>query len=470
MLKKINIQSYYKTRIIVTFSIVTILIVIILSRTGYIFIKNIYLNQLGEQVKIVANMLANQIETDYLDLLEIGNPTGTTEFYFNEIFQKNIEPGLHSEIFIFDKDFEIIVHSDTRFSSDKSEPRLLLNKKEITELKNNSGISSLPFKGDDNNWYLWGFYRLSDNYWIAVRESASRFKEVDELSTLFWLLGLGGVIITIIAGWLMANSITKPLDNLISFSRQIGKGNFLASPPQKMHGEIKLLSDAMDKMKNNLAENQAEKDNMLAQIAHEIRNPLGGILLLVNLIKENPEDYKKNDEYLERILKEINGLKSLITSYLNFSRPVSASPAWVDLNKIVEEIENIFKISIKEKNILLVKNIELEKIYFDEGHLKQIIINLMANSLDCVPDNGTIILTANEKPEWEITFNDDGPGISDTDFYKIFDPFYTTKKNGTGLGLAISRKLCLENNAQLTVTKNGKGATFVITKEPVYES
>jgi two-component system, OmpR family, sensor histidine kinase BaeS len=89
------------------------------------------------------------------------------------------------------------------------------------------------------------------------------------------LIGLGGVILTILAGWFMANAIVKPLNKLIKFSTEIGKGNFNVDSPAAMHGEIKMLSEAMDKMKNELLLNHKERENLLAQIAHEIRNPLG---------------------------------------------------------------------------------------------------------------------------------------------------------------------------------------------------
>ena len=87
----------------------------------------------------------------------------------------------------------------------------------------------------------------------------------------FWLIGFAGVVITIFAGWFMANSIVKPLNKLVKLSSEIGKGNFDIDVPHAMHGEIKQLSDAMDKMKTDLALNQKERENLLAQIAHEIR-------------------------------------------------------------------------------------------------------------------------------------------------------------------------------------------------------
>jgi signal transduction histidine kinase len=464
-------------------------IVVVMSYTGYFFVRNIYISQLSEQANIVSEMMSKQIEKSYLDILELGLPTQSVKNYFREFFGKNINPELHSEIFIFDENFKVIVHSDPDFRQGENESRLLLNQAEIKSLKINSGVSSLPYKGNDGNWYLWGFFRLNNSLWLAVRESAVQFNKLDELANIFILIGLSGILVTAAVSWFAANKITKPLQKLVKFSGEIGRGNFSAHAPQELYGEIKLLSDSMDKMKKDLSENQQEKERLLAQIAHEIRNPLGGIELLANLCKENieffyeqlkqvPDDsvIKKNKDYLDKILKEVHGLKMLITSYLNYSRPNPANPDWVDLPKVLTEIENVFKTSLTKKDVKLIFEVAREKFWFDENHLKQILINLVANSLESFPSgsrsNGSrnIIITSGEfNGRGSITVSDNGPGIPEENLKFIFNPFFTTKKNGTGLGLAISRKLCLENNAELVYSRGdnnlNSGTSFLILKE-----
>ena len=124
-------RSYYKSRIIFIFSLITIILVIILSRIGYIFIKDLYLIQLQEQVNIVAQMIAKQVDPIHLDLLELGTPTGTSEIYFQDLLKRNLDLKLHSEIFIFNNDLNVIVHSSRNFIYGETEPGLLLNEKEI---------------------------------------------------------------------------------------------------------------------------------------------------------------------------------------------------------------------------------------------------------------------------------------------------------------------------------------------------
>jgi signal transduction histidine kinase len=460
-------QSYYKSRIIFTFSLITIILVIALSRVGYLFIKDLYLIQLQEQVNIVSQMIAKQIDPAYLNLLEYGSPKGTSEIYFRDLLKRNLDPKLHSEIFIFNDDLNVIVNSSPDFNYGETAPKLLLNKKEIFDLKINSGTASLPFKGDDGNWYLWGFFRLNNSNWLAVRESAARFEKLDQLSTLFWLIGLAGVAITILAGLFMANAIVKPLNRLIKFSSEIGRGNFEVDIPSSMHGEIKHLADSMYKMKNDLSQNQKERENLLAQIAHEIRNPLGGIELLANLVKENKSVDEKDKDYLDSILKEVQGLKILITSYLNYGRPVPVNPEWINPEKVFQEIGSIFKNQLKQRKIYFSVENKVKKIFFDPAHLRNILLNLVANGLDAVSVKGKVsVISEIDKSHWMISVKDNGIGIAKENLNKIFNPFFTTKKDGTGLGLAISKKLCKENKAELIAENlNGSGSIFIIKKE-----
>jgi signal transduction histidine kinase len=438
-----------------------------MSRLSYNFVKDLYLEQISEKVNIVSALIASQINSTYLNTLEFGPPTVSTENYFRDLFRRNSIADSSLQIFIFDKEFKIIVNSDSNFKTGAYDSRLLLNEKEITELKINQSSVSLPFKGDDDNWYLWGFYRLNENYWLSLRESVSKLERVDEFSNMFWIIGFIGIVFTFVLSLLIAKSISKPVDKLTVYSSEIGKGNFNTEMPDGIHGEIKTLALAMDKMKLDLSENQKEREKMLAQIAHEIRNPLGGIELLAGLSKEDFAKANLNTGYLDKILSEVQGLKKLINSFLEFSRPVPAKQEISGLGKIVNETLNNLKAQIDEKRINITVDLKKEEIVFDSTHLKQILLNLLTNSIQAVVENGSISVTSgNKKNKWFIHVSDDGPGIPEDSLSTIFELFYTTKKTGSGLGLAISKKLCVENKAMLNVKNNpGKGCIFTIEGE-----
>lgn len=458
-------RSYYKTRIIITFCSVTILLVVLMTWTGYLFIKNMYLNQLSEKVNSVSTLLASHINKNYLDLLEIGPLTGTTQKYFSNIFSVYLDAEPGSQVFIFDSRLRIVVHSDAAFKYGSHESQIKLNEKEIFELRVKHSVASLPFKGDDGKWYLWGFRRLTNDFWLCIKESASKLKKVDKLAVTFIYIGVAGIFLTLMLSLIIAKSISRPVDKLAEYSSQIGKGRFDIKPPQGMKGEFEALASAMNKMKNDLAENQNEKEKMLAQIAHEIRNPLGGIELLAGLTKEDLQMSGMNTEYIEKIIGEVYGLKKLITSFLEYGKPVPANPEKCNVRILAEEALNNFTDQLTKKNIKVEKKIVRENIYFDKGHLKQIFMNIFTNSIELMNNGGYITIeSCSEKNNWKIMISDNGPGISSENILSVFEPFFTTKKNGTGLGLAVCKKLCSENKASITANNIKDGGTkFTIT-------
>lgn len=470
ILKSLYRKSYYRIRIVLTFTGVTAILAAVLAFTGYSFIRELYLDQLTEKVNTVSSLVSSQISDTYLSFLQIGPPTRSTKEYFRELFEKNTAAEGDFVIFIFDSDFKIVVHSDPEFQTGFTDSRLLLNRDEISGLKVKGSTASLPFKGDDGRWYLWGFYRLNSYHWLGIKESAFKLEKVDQLSHLFLYLGLGGVLLSFVLSWFTAKSISKPVDKLVEYSSQIGGGNFSISEPEGMHGEIKALSSAMDKMKTDLAENQREKENMLAHIAHEIRNPLGGIELLASLTREDLVKQGLSAAYIEKILGEVQGLKKLITSFLEFSRPLQSHPQQCELDKNTAEIIESLAGQIEDKKLSVEYRHELKKVYFDPGHLKQLLLNLVSNSVQFSAAGGKIVVSSfQSNGRWSISVSDEGPGIPEENLSRIFEPFFTTRQSGTGLGLAVSKKICTENKAVIGVKNNpGSGCTFIITGESDY--
>jgi signal transduction histidine kinase len=456
----------FRLKVILTFSTITVTLVGIMSLVSYHFVRNIYLDQLADQVSVVSTMLGLGLNTQYLDLLPQDEQSTLAKTYYQQYLReegKNLTP---SSSFIFNRNFQILVHSDTNGIKSSHESRLQLNRAEIGSIKIGEAITSLPFKSEDGLWYMWGFYRLNDAYWLGIQENAARLAEVEKFAGIFFLIGLSGILLAVSASWLLARSIAKPVEQLVLFSRLLGQGNFSAQTPKTTGRELSILAGAMDKMRSNLARHQQEKEEMLAQIAHEIRNPLGGIELLAGLTKEDLEKNGESSEYIQKIEDEIRGLKSLISAYLNYSRPIPAKPEWITPHETVREVKDMLKSALQKKGIELLCNGTSDPVLFDPNHLRQILMNLIRNSIEALDQNGKIFIeTSKMENEFLITVTDNGAGIPSEQQEKIFQPFYTRKDEGTGLGLAICKKLCRENGAGIAVNNNeSRGCKFTIKK------
>jgi len=454
-------RSGIKLKIIITFSIIMLILIITMARISYMFVRNIYLEQVHENINDITRLIALDLDKKYLNFISNNSDNLASSYYKQElvVFTKRLNL---DNAFIFNDRLQVFISVKPGIS----DTRLQINRTEIRNLEKSSSTSTVPFKGEDGNWYLWAFHRLNDKLILGVQEGVDRFARLDQLSQTFTMIGIAAFVLTIISGWFLAGTIAGPIQRLVKFSEKIGAGNFEAEVPQNIGGELQVLQDALVRMQNDLSLIQKEREKMLAQVAHEIRNPLGGIELLTGLIKEEVSPESKNAVYTSKILDEIDLLKNQINAYLSFSRPIEAQAEVIALRPLIETLNRDFSKRIAEKQLTLETNIKADQISFDPNHIRQILNNLIANSIQAVDMDGKIIVnTFEDNKKLVIEISDDGPGIADEIINNIFDPFFTTYEQGTGLGLSICKKLCHENLADISVANNAdRGCTFTVSK------
>jgi signal transduction histidine kinase len=447
-----------KTKTILIFTAITITLVLIMARVSYVTVKDNYLEQSTAHIKTLCSYMAGSLDRNYLEFLSIKDSQAKNDYL--AFLKEHVELSGVENAFLFNKELQLLAYTKESISA----TQLQLNRNEILTLSPGSTRASFPFSDREGHWYIWGFFRINDNFFLGIQESAARLDTLNDLAAIFWGIGLAGVLLTFLAGWFIAHNISEPVNKLVSFSRKIGKGDFKSQAPQKIYGEFKILRDTMEQMKQDLSRKNDEREQMLAQIAHEIRNPLGGIELLAGLVKEDLGEVHESAVHLSKILDEVQSLKNQLTTFLEYSRPLKVHMEKIDLARVTKEIEQNFKNKIEQKNIQLIAENNVQTLFFDNGHFKQVLNNLVKNSIEATESGGRVLLrSGRENGNVVISVCDNGQGILPENEKNIFVPFFTTKANGTGLGLAVSRKLCLENNAELVFENNqDKGCTFSV--------
>jgi signal transduction histidine kinase/iron only hydrogenase large subunit-like protein len=222
---------------------------------------------------------------------------------------------------------------------------------------------------------------------------------------------------------------------------------------------------------------QAEKMTSLGQlaasVAHEINNPLSGVLIYTQLLAKK---FKSNNftsdvalDYLSKMEMELNRSTKLVRSLLDFSRQ-SVPEFWeVDINEIIDRSYDLGIHSAEMQNVQVVKELsaKLPKIVADFGQIQQVCTNLIMNAIQAMPGGGNLtIRTFLEDEHVIIEVSDTGVGISPENMKKIFTPFFTTKKDqkGVGLGLAISYGIVQRHHGKIEIfTKEGEGTTFKVS-------
>jgi len=223
------------------------------------------------------------------------------------------------------------------------------------------------------------------------------------------------------------------------------------------------------------SEKMASLGQLAAGVAHEINNPLTGVLFYASLLLERSDIDESMKEDLGYILEDTNRCKEIVKSLLVYSRSSGAKKNIVQLNDIVKQSLDLIRDQQKFRNITIKKDLsnEMMLIHADSSKLNQVVINLVINAVDAMDGAGTITLTTYKKKSIGKVFlevKDTGQGISHENLSKIFDPFFTTKEVGksTGLGLSIVHGLVEEHGAKISVKKtNSQGTTFVI-EFPMY--
>ncbi len=207
---------------------------------------------------------------------------------------------------------------------------------------------------------------------------------------------------------------------------------------------------------------------MAAGIAHEINNPLGGILIYsTNLIKKIP-DGSPLKEGMEIIIHETLRCKTIISELLEFSREKEPQKTLTNINENIKKTVNMLQneFSLDHINVTTELSDEVPDNFMDQNQIQQVLINLMLNAIEAIRDNGAINIRSSIGPDHKrirIDISDDGCGISQEHSGKLFEPFFTTKPKGTGLGLAVSYRIIRNHKGDIRVSSTpGKGSTFTI--------
>jgi len=216
---------------------------------------------------------------------------------------------------------------------------------------------------------------------------------------------------------------------------------------------------------------------MAAGLMHEIKNPLAGIKVSMEVLSSELEMSQEDREVMLRVINEVNRIETLLRNMLDYARPPKPDFYPCDINQLLETSVKNTELSLrspaygnlKGKNFAFVRQMDerLPLITADSSKLLQVFLNLLLNAVEASPEGGTITLRTNTNAEGngvEIMIADTGRGMETDTLAKIFQPFYTTKPKGSGLGLAISKRLVEQHQGSIEAkSTSGRGTIITIT-------
>lgn len=210
--------------------------------------------------------------------------------------------------------------------------------------------------------------------------------------------------------------------------------------------------------------------NLAAAVAHEIRNPLNAISMGLQRLKKEfqPADDREDYSHLtELMLGEVHRLNSIVEQFLSLARPVEIKAEALPVQEVLKELAALEESHAAQSNVRIqvIAAPHLPALHADPDHLTQVLLNLMLNGLQAMPQGGTLTLEAKaSNGNLLIAVTDTGTGIAPENLSRIFEPYFTTKAQGSGLGLAISRRIIDAHGGTLTAANElGGGCRFEIS-------
>ncbi len=344
-----------------------------------------------------------------------------------------------------------------------------------------------------NNWYITAYepikninHQIIGILYVGILEQ----KYVDiKQQTLFTFLAitLAGALVSMVLAYFISKSISKPINKLVSASGEVARGNLETRVEINSNDELGELADTFNTMATALKERdeklkeftkkkimESERLALIGQlsanVAHELNNPLQGIVTYSHLLLEDlpPNDPAKDS--IEKIVIQANRSRDIIRGLLDFSRQRKPDKTLCDVNNVLKECVSLLEKQALFQNVLITQSLDenLPMTIIDPSQIERVFINIIVNAADAMDGKGKLNLTTrfNQADHYiEVEFNDTGHGIAKENLDKIFDPFFTTKDtgHGVGLGLAISFGIIKEHNGVLSVESEvGKGTTFIV--------
>jgi two-component system NtrC family sensor kinase len=323
--------------------------------------------------------------------------------------------------------------------------------------------------------------------YVGVREE--KYTDIRrQLLTVYILLTLAVMLAAAGLGYFIASRITSPIQGLIKASRQVSEGNLTPDIGPCEKGEIGLLQNTFREMVAAMGRRHADSEARIIQtqkqasvgrlaagVAHEINNPLTGVLTYTHLLLRRKDLAADIRSDLQIIAEATERVRKIVKGLLDFSRQTKLDPEPTDVNRLAAASIALIENQALMKGVAIKFNPgeKLPELTVDRSQIQSVLINIIINALDATEPGGTIrVFTAASltgqpagRKGVEITIADTGGGIPPENLDKLFEPFFTTKPvgQGTGLGLAVSLGIVQGHGGHIRVQSEvGKGSRFFI--------
>ena len=448
-------------------------VALILTGIGYLAYRAARVtmeNQLGDALISVARTAVDLAGKPRALHLAPGDEQTRTYANLKEKLQ-NLQAAARVEsIYLFDKNGRALVDSQGMFAIGESIMKLAADSAELREVFGGADRSSVLFADDRGRLYKTGFapVRLEGQVAAAVGVdgSARFFGPLSSLGRILLLVGVVALVLVVAVTLFVSRLITRPLDRLAQSARRIGRGELDREIEVETSDEIGVLAHTLNETRKSIHERDRHLQMMLSGIAHEVRNPLGGMALFAGLLKEELGDHPTGLKHLEKISTELDYLSRVVNDFLDFARERPLELEEMDPRTEFEQVEHLSASELQKAQVGLKSEVvpEVQQVQWDRERMRRALLNLVRNAIQASDPGGEVaIRLARDGEHLLLQVSDNGCGILSQKREQVFEPFYTSRQQGTGLGLALVKKIVDAHGGSISFTTRAeKGTTFTL--------
>ena len=455
-----------RTRLIFLF---TLQIIILLSVGGFYLdwrLRQTLENELSHKLESLARAAALQIDGILVETLTPGDESSRTYRNLKQQLQAVQAATGARRLYLFSNLRTSLVDTRPEIVIGQEYVFLPITREDLDALFAGGTVSSTLFTGEDGKLYQTGFAPVfADGRVVAalaLEGSARTLEAIQVVRRDLLLLGLAVLFGSVLLGWLFSRTLITPLHRLKLAAQRIARGRYETPIAIASGDEIGFLGRTMEEMRRAIVQRDVRQKAMLAGVAHEVRNPLGGIELFAGLLAGELDEGDARRQ-AEKIQQEVQNLKRIVNDFLDYARPSPPNKQLCHVREVFQEAQALLVSDLDDYQVTYREDRPHTRVRADREHLKRVFLNLLKNAVEATPKGGRIDLNVQvERGGVRLLFSDSGPGIPAELRQRVFEPFFTNRKQGTGLGLAIVKTLVEENGGEIRVVDSTEGARFEI--------
>ena len=454
-----------RARLLAAFVLPTLALFGLAGAAGYGLARGLLEDELGRSLAAVAGATASQVSAERLLGISAGDDEAGTRTYRNlhrQLDDARVAAGVR-RVFAFDREGRVRVDAGGALPVGAEVPELARDRLELARVFAGTPASSqVLFEGNDGRWYRTGYAPLVQDGnvigAIGVEGSAAFFGPLRQLVRLYAAWLVSALLVLGLVAVLTARTLAAPLNRLVASALRIGGGDLATKVPPEPTVEIGILARELEEMRRGLEGRDRQLKMMLAGVAHEVRNPIGGIELFAGLLQEElPEGEAR--EHVLRIRSETHYLKRIVEDFLAFAREQRVARAPLLPRRLLEAARDLVQADALGKQVAFELAAEEAALVGDESLLTSALVNLVKNAVQASPPGQPVSLSGRAaEGRYAFEVRDRGAGIPSDALARIFEPFFTTREKGTGLGLPLARKIAQAHDGDVTV-ESVPGAT-----------